>query len=425
MFNFLLKYIKIIFFYIIIILYSTELLLIIFLPPKSNVHINLNSSRYERAKELGVYYDTRSLKEAFIEEKKNIPDLAVKYLFLFYLKKSVLAEDFQDINIEKFIISKKNDNFLIPFRGPINKKTLSCNEEGERKIVNNDKNGFKNPNKIYNKKIEIFLIGDSFAEGMCQDENNDSAGILRNKYEINSANFGVAGAGPLTSLAILKEYGLYYKPKTIFYFYYDRNDMKDLKLEKESFLINYLGEFNQNLVNRNREIKDFLNEYENLVYEHINKKNIKNIKNKKNSKEFKKTASKKNYTQILKDFFELRELKNIIFVKSAFGEDNSIDEDLFTKVLKEMQSETEKWNGKLIFVYLPDWSRFYHKYSLANYQHKKNIEKIVKSLDISYLDIVNEFKKEKDPIKLFPFSLYGHYTKKGYKILSKSLFDML
>ena len=68
MFNFLLKYIKIIFFYIIIILYSTELLLIIFLPPKSNVHINLNSSRYERAKELGVYYDTRSLKEAFIDK---------------------------------------------------------------------------------------------------------------------------------------------------------------------------------------------------------------------------------------------------------------------------------------------------------------------------------------------------------------------
>ena len=82
MFNFFFKYLKIIFFYTIIILYTTELMLVNFLPPKKNVHINLNSLRYEKAKELGVYYDTRSLSEAFLEEKEKIPDLAVKYLFL-------------------------------------------------------------------------------------------------------------------------------------------------------------------------------------------------------------------------------------------------------------------------------------------------------------------------------------------------------
>ena len=41
---------------------------------------------------------------------------------------------------------------LIPLRGPINKKTLSCRESGIRKIINNDKYGFKNINSIYQKK---------------------------------------------------------------------------------------------------------------------------------------------------------------------------------------------------------------------------------------------------------------------------------
>ena len=34
------------------------------------------------------------------------------------------------------------------------------------------------------------------------------------------------------------------------------------------------------------------------------------------------------------------------------------------KILLEMKSESAKWNGEFIVVYLPDWNRFYKKYSI-------------------------------------------------------------
>ena len=43
--------------------------------------------------------------------------------------------------------------------------------------------------------------------------------------------------------------------------------MEDLKMSKETFLINYLDDFKQNLINRNDEVEEFLTDYENLIYE--------------------------------------------------------------------------------------------------------------------------------------------------------------
>ena len=82
---------------------------------------------------------------------------------------------------------------IIPLRGPVDKKTLSCNEGGLRKIANNDKFGFKNKNLIYKNKIKFFLIGDSFTHGECEDENTDIAGFLRNNFNLNAANYGISG----------------------------------------------------------------------------------------------------------------------------------------------------------------------------------------------------------------------------------------
>ena len=64
----------------------------------------------------------------------------------------------------------------------------------------------------------------------------------------------MSGAGPLLSLASLKEYGTNFKPDFVIYLYTEANDMGDLKNEKETFLINYLDDFSQNLINRNDEI---------------------------------------------------------------------------------------------------------------------------------------------------------------------------
>ena len=416
-----LKYSWVFLFNIILILYSSELLLTIFLQPQVNSYIDLDYLRYQKAKELGADFDKRTYYQAFFEEKKNEPTLSPRYSFTKeYWSPNIFGSDNP---IQNFMQSHMNNKNLMPLRGPINKKTLSCNEDGVRRVINNDKYGFKNRNSVYEKKIHVLLIGDSFTEGYCYDEDNDIAGVLRNKFGTNTANLGISGGGPLLSLASLKEYGTNFKPNFVVYLYSEPNDMEDLKNEKKTFLINYLDEFNQNLINRNDEINYFFNDYENIAYKFIEEIFRKSY-NKFDAieEEIKKSTSNKKI-EILKDFFELQRIKNLFLTESFFNQNrNTIDKELFTRVLKKMKSETATWNGKFVVVYLPDWNRFNQKYSFVKFFHKKKIESIIKSLNISYIDIVQEFEKEEDPINFYPFGIRGHFTIGGYRLIAESIF---
>ena len=413
------KYSWVIIINIIFILYSLELLTTIFLQPKVSKYVDIDYNRYQKARELGIDFDTRTFWQAFFEERINEPTLAPNY----YAKSHLVPRHGYDVSIQKFLQSQLKNNGIIPLRGPINKKTLSCNEDGKRRIVNNDKYGFKNPNSIYEKKIRVFLIGDSFAEGECHDENGNISGILRNEYKINSATFGMGSAGPLLSLAALKEYGGHFKPEFVIYLYYEGNDMDDLRTSKNTFLIKYINNFSQNLFNRTEEIENFFIEYENLAYKAF-KKHFETDYNKFDEKVMKEieNSKKRKKIEIIKDSFELQKLKNIFHTESFFGFKNTIDKKLFYKVLEQMKLEANSWDGKLIVVYLPDWNRYWQKYSFVKYYHKKNIESVIKSLNLHYIDISKEFEKKKEPMNLYPFGLYGHYTTEGYQLVAKNIY---
>ena len=88
-----------------------------------------------------------------------------------------------------------------------------------------------------------------------------------------------------------------------------------------------------------------------------------------------------------------------------------------------MKLETAGWNGKFVVVYLPDWNRFNQKYSFVKFFHKKKIESIIKSLNISYIDIVQEFEKEEEPMNFYPFGIRGHFTTEGYQLIAESIFE--
>jgi lysophospholipase L1-like esterase len=80
-------------------------------------------------------------------------------------------------------------------------------------------------------------------------------------------------------------------------------------------------------------------------------------------------------------------------------------------------------NSKLYFVYLPK----YQRYKLENNDKEYNLVKnIVGDLKIPFIDIHEKvFQRERDPLKLFSFSLNFHYTKEGYRKVSKSIFKFI
>ena len=405
----LIKYFFIGVIYLLVIVYSLELLTTLFL---ENKHLSNHTLRTNKFKSLG-FKDFRNNYEAFQEERQKFDIYPNFRLAEHHLNR-------QDINnlIKNLLKKRETLGYKIPLRAPLNKLSLGDNEDGIREIVFNDIYGFANPNSVYKKKIDIMILGDSFAEGIPFDENNNVSGIIRNLSNYNAINLGVSGSGPLVSLAALKEYGNHLKPKKIFYFFYERNDFSDMMAEKDTFLIKYLENFNQNLFNSENEINLFMKEY-NSIFELILADKISKIKKVVPNDPDK---NQKNLSETISDFFELRNTKKIFLTSPLFSK-AKIDYKLFKKILEQMKIEAINLEADLYFVYLPSWNRYKNKYSLMNYFFKKKVLSYVEKVDMHIIDIDQYIKdkKIKSPIALYNFSLPGHFNKKGYTLISKKI----
>ena len=82
----------------------------------------------------------------------------------------------------------------------------------------------------------------------------------------------------------------------------------------------------------------------------------------------------------------------------------------------------EKNNSKIYFVYLPEYNRYLDNYNETSFFI---VKKIIKEINITFIDIHKEvFEKEKNPLKLFPFEMPGHYTAEGYRKIGQVLYNL-
>ena len=403
------KKISLIIIYFILIIYTIETLLFLFTPQRIYSMNDLKNKRIEIAKQKGLEFDTRSPKEAFLEISKNDKDLKPKFFY---------SPIFKFSNI--FQIAKKN-NDIIPFRGPINSKTLSCAEEGKYNLSKSDKFGFKNSNAIYKKEINTILLGDSLAEGDCQSIENDIAGSLSSRG-FSTANFGVTGTSVLVALGIMREFAKEIKPKNFVYMYAEENDLFGLNWsKKDENLMKYLNnEYNVNYLNRYNEIKDYL--------ELSSKETISRIKSND------KINSKSNF-EIFKDnlidILEVKRIKKLIRYKIFNKKHFETDLDLFFLVVKKMNEEAKRNNSNFIFVYTPTSARYFSVSEQVSpeinqqMKLKKIILDKIRNMDITTVDLTEFFDNVSSVEQYFSLGYFGHFNAKGYKkvaeIISTSL----
>jgi len=413
------KTILVLFIYFIVIIYLLEFLSLIFLKKDINLNeISIDQIRNQKIK-LVENFDNRKDFYAFNEEKKKNSQISPSFKF----SAEVLYFSGVEGKIKQFIDNKINSNEKIPFRGPLNKLSLGNNEAGKREIIVNDKYGFKNKNQIYNKDIDIMILGDSFAEGLPFNNSDDIAGKINFKSNYNTANYGVMGTGPFMSLAVTKEYASRLKPKNVFYLFYEGNDLRDMMFEEKTFLKKYLNDnFSQNLFDSTESVGEFFKEYENIFYEILPSK----IKSEKIIKDdF--IIEKIPFKEKVKDFLELNTLKELLLTSSVFyKKKHNVDYKYFNEIMLKMNKEIKKWDGNFYFVYLPSWTRYNNKYSIANYFQKSKIKKIVENNNIVFVDIDNYFKsKNVDNLDIFIFGIYGHYTKRGYELIAENFISIV
>ena len=95
--------------------------------------------------------------------------------------------------------------------------------------------------------------------------------------------------------------------------------------EKDTFLINYLDKnFTQNLINSQKDVENFLNEYE-KIFNSILPNKIKEEKLKNNVQ----LNQNNTFKEKIKDFLELKSVKDIIFISSNFDTPKKINYNLF------------------------------------------------------------------------------------------------
>ena len=384
-------YFKIIFLSSIVSLYLFEIYKINF---EANNKWNLNKVSKIYKKETGLDYDNRNRLEIYNDLKKKNPEVVIT------------------IASSNFFFKNEPEN-LVPLSGVSHAQTIHCNENGYYSVYNSDRYGFKNPDYEWdNKEIEYLLIGDSYTQGSCVDMPNDIGSLLRTLTGKSVLNLGRGGAGTLIEYAVLREY-MPKNVKNIILFFYE-NDIRNLSTEvNDSTMQKYLNDknFKQNLIDKQ---------------ELINKKIRSKIENEKkifNVGYIDQNKSKIVSKKIIK-FFKLDRTRDQI--NQFLPKKNRPDEYLpkpqkdFEKILTLINEISYKKNINFYFVYLPSYSMVKFK------KHKNNfleIRRIVNKLNIPFIDINNDvFKKEKNPLKLFPFERsFGHYTVEGYKKVAEAV----
>ena len=241
-----------------------------------------------------------------------------------------------------FLLNEREINSnIFPLSGISNRLTIDCNENGYFSKYFSDRYGFNNMDELWNKEIDLLLIGDSAVLGSCVNYSDTLAGNLNLKY--NTISLGYGGNGPLIELGTIKEYIHLVKPKKVLWIYSEVNDLSDMLNElKNPVLKKYLSDenFAQNLYKKQKIINEIQNKY--FLEE------LKKFKNKK-EKLF-------NFDKLsIIDVFVLKNLRHLIFgsILGIYNKkyDQNIDGTIskFNEIIKKANKIVKSHNAEFIF----------------------------------------------------------------------------
>lgn len=241
---------------------------------------------------------------------------------------------------------------FIPLGSAPSVKTFYCAEDEGFISYVTDRFGFRNSDKVWDtKKHDLVILGDSFAESACVIKE------LQQYFGADSAvvSLGKGGNGPLTSLAVMKEYSQDYYAKKFYHFIvsndYSReiNSLYDIDFERELLdeqLTKYLRK-----------------EYRGIGY--FSKLNLAELR--KFAVEYTNTVANKNERHYIKmdlaNLFSYGFLRELIVgryessearVENAGAKSRFVDSGALAEVYREMGRVAKASHSELVFVLLPD-----------------------------------------------------------------------
>jgi len=290
---------------------------------------------------------------------------------------------------------------FFPLGGKAKATTAYCNS-GTWTTYKSDRFGFNNKDSVYDlESPAIVLIGDSFVHGLCVPQSKNIAGVFREKG-LKSISLGIGGQGPLTKLASLVEYGRFFKPKIVVWFYLSETNFEFLKVEKKyPILLKYLsGNFSQGLIEKN----DYLDNF----WDGFSEQRISEAK----------FIKYKNFIT----FSKIREHLSLSVSSSPMANNGYLNKHaiesknqwiLIEQIFKQAKVVTEEAGGKFYLVALAT-KPVYDKDLSQRYDLMK---KLMEKLHVPMIDVKKHLESYDNPAQ-FIDKIGGHYNEKGYKLVA-------
>lgn len=308
----------------------------------------------------------------------------------------------------KYILRDLDNWPVLPLGAISRSTTIYCNETGEFVVYESDEHGFRNPTDLWTSKGGVALIGDSFTQGSCVPEDASLAGLVRARVP-QTLNLGMNGFGPLLALASIREFLVAVEPRVVYWQFYEGNDFANLE-ESKAFgpLRAYLeAGYRQDLLDRQDEIDARWRAY---VEEQRSQAVAARERNQASPQPRRRSG--------LRGFALLRrgrELVGSVFQKEQLGDGFPDNWDLLATVATEAKQTVDSWGGRLVVVYMPTWGRFARPD--LELPPRDRALALFSDIGIEVIDGTVAFADRGDPLSLWPFRVYGHYSAEGYRVI--------
>ena len=279
-----------------------------------------------------------------------------------------------------------------------------CREGREYLSYETDERGFNNPPGTWTAPaITVAAVGNSYVHGECVPPDKNMISLLRDRIE-GVLNLGVSGVSALTMLGAIREYLPAIKPRYVFWFFFEDNDLTDLMREKNSPLLSaYLKpDFTQGLADLQPEIDA---QYRRMA-DRLSAKEEENRKSKD-----------RNWFLAVLKLSNVRLVLGLVRYRRA--EATAEIYGLMERVLIEADQAVRSWGGRLVFVYMPGPWRYHPYLKAGNEQEiRARMTAIAAGLGLPVVDLHSVLvESADDPLDLFQ----GHLTEEGNRLAAAAL----
>lgn len=288
-------------------------------------------------------------------------------------------------------------NRLLPLGGASNVTTVEYNETGQYLVFRSDEHGFHNPPGLWNlSKIQIALVGDSFAFGSSVPSDSNLGAALRSRYP-KTLNLGYPGMGPLARLAAITEYLPSRRPDLVVWIFTWNDLVDDVYWEKnQPALRGYLEQPPklQHLDQRQAEVDQMVRELLEI-----------------------RDAAPPPWLP-LRQWLGFRSIRAALIRAKVPPPDFAT----FRHALQLARDRVASWGGRLELVYLAPGA-----FAKIDPDGRKRAEvfRIAQELSVPTLDLERVFADAGRNSELFYPYQAGHYTPAGYRLAGQALLEFI